>query len=66
MNELKDTLEKMERLYNQKLQKQLSVTELNFYLEKITFIQNLRLVLFAHENMDKFIENMFRFDKRIE
>lgn len=60
MNELEKTLEDMEKLYNQKLKKANSDTEIKYILDKISFIQNFRLVLWTNKNMDKFIEN-FRF-----
>lgn len=57
MKELQDNLLIMEKYYNKKLKESTSNIEVNYFLNKLEFVSNLRLILYANEDMEKFLEN---------
>lgn len=58
MNELKDTIEIMIRSYNDKIRQSRSHTEIQYYSSKLEFLNDFRLVIYANENINNFIEDM--------
>jgi len=58
MNELQSNLETMEKLYQEKIKQVGNNGEFQYISGKLAFIQDLKLVLWANENMERFTQNM--------
>jgi len=56
MKELLETVETMERIYEEKFQKAKGDLETKVYFDKLCFLADLREVLYMHDKLDKFIE----------